>query len=285
MDARHCEERNGSGPKWPAPMASSATKQSSQMPRTRESSQHDKRWIASLALVMTSRCRGMFPPFASTVSVILRCEPTGPARSGRPDDKLREPRRTTAEHLGRHPSRAASGTHRASAMDVPSHGQATLRLVITGPCRSQNGVVSLAYAGGPCRRSARTRAGGKHCASVTSAWIAGSKSGNDQGKDERERKARKRNADRRKALMPCHYGHGRASVKREVHICRRSTAALARGTLVPKAQRQARLPGTWQDRLVLNARPNRGAKTLRRCLRALPALTCPSPARHLPPQS
>jgi hypothetical protein len=32
--------------------------------------------------------------------------------------------------------------------------------------------------------------------------------------------------------------------KREAHICRRSTAALARGTLVPKAQRQARLPGT-----------------------------------------
>jgi len=113
---RHCEERNGSGPKWPAqwqaPRRSDpaqnfcldcfagarndnpssrrgfafrtialrtaslrgalATKQSSQImawvpafagmsgiwishsfPRTRESSQHDKRWIASLALAMT----------------------------------------------------------------------------------------------------------------------------------------------------------------------------------------------------------------------------------------
>ena len=29
-------------------------------------------------------------------SVTLRCEPTGPARSGRPDEKLREPRRATA---------------------------------------------------------------------------------------------------------------------------------------------------------------------------------------------
>jgi hypothetical protein len=51
--------------------------------------------------------------------------------------------------------------------------------------------------------------------------------------------------------------------KREAHICRRSTAALARRTLVPKAQRQARLPGTQQERLVRNARSNRGAKTLR----------------------
>ena len=31
--------------------------------------------------------------------LILRCEPTGPARSGRPDDKLREPRRMRARRL------------------------------------------------------------------------------------------------------------------------------------------------------------------------------------------
>jgi hypothetical protein len=46
---------------------------------------------------------------------------------------------------------------------------------------------------------------------------------------------------------------------------RRSTAALARGTLVPKAQLQARLPGTWFPRV-------------------LPAVSCPSPveAPHTP---
>src|SRR5580658_3572417 len=31
------------------------------------------------------------------LSVTLRCEPTGPARSGRPDDRLREPRRIAAQ--------------------------------------------------------------------------------------------------------------------------------------------------------------------------------------------
>src|SRR5580700_1332064 len=33
------------------------------------------------------------------ITVTLRCEPTGPARSGRPDDRLREPRRATARAL------------------------------------------------------------------------------------------------------------------------------------------------------------------------------------------
>jgi len=45
---------------------------------------------------------------------------------------------------------------------------------------------------------------------------------------------------------------------------RRSTAALAKGTFVPKAQRQARLPGTRPERSILYGRPNRGAETLRR---------------------
>ena len=107
----------------------------------------------------------------------------------------------------------------------------------------------------------------KHVASFAAAMT--------KGRDGRERrkKNQKRNADRRKALLPCRAGTAaprslllprvRGRIKEGAHICRRSTAALARGTLVPKAQRQARLPGTRQERLVLNARSNRGAKTLR----------------------
>src|SRR5438105_2490381 len=45
--------------------------------------------------------------------VTLRREPTGPARSGRPDDKLREPRRTKAPAL-----RPASFEARASRMHL-----------------------------------------------------------------------------------------------------------------------------------------------------------------------
>src|ERR1700675_4198764 len=48
------------------------------------------------------------------------------------------------------------------------------------------------------------------------------------------------------------------------HACRRSTAALE--YLNPKAQLQARLPGTWSAR-------------------ALPAFACPSPGMHLPSRS
>jgi len=36
--------------------------------------------------------------------LIQRCEPTGPARSGRPDDKLREPRRMQASAPEQHPN-------------------------------------------------------------------------------------------------------------------------------------------------------------------------------------
>ena len=37
-----------------------------------------------------------------------------------------------------------------------------------------------------------------------------------------------------------------------------------KGVLVPKARRQAMFPATWPERLVLKARPNRGAETSRR---------------------
>jgi hypothetical protein len=50
---------------------------------------------------------GIFVWSAANFTVTLRCEPTGPARSGRPDDKLREPRRATARNTGAvHPSTA-----------------------------------------------------------------------------------------------------------------------------------------------------------------------------------
>jgi len=51
------------------------------------------------------------------------------------------------------------------------------------------------------------------------------------------------------------------------HAWRRSTTALTSGSYsIPKAQLQARLPGTWSAR-------------------ALPAFACPSPGMHLPPRS
>jgi hypothetical protein len=133
----------------------------------------------------------------------------------------------------------------------------------------------LSFPGGPCRNEAGKR-------SVESAAQASLP--HDERKKRTGKKSRKRNADRRKALLPRHF-RARPRLEREAHICRRSTAALARETLVSKAQRQARLPGTRQERSVLYARPNRGAKTLRSSLRALPALACPSPARHLAPRS
>ena len=79
----------------------------------------------------------------------------------------------------------------------------------------------------------------------------------------RRKKARKRNADRRVANDRTLRGAARA--ERRALASRRPTTALARGTLVPKAQLQARLPGTWFPR-------------------ALPGVSCPSPvaAPHAP---
>jgi hypothetical protein len=69
------------------------------------------------------------------------------------------------------------------------------------------------------------------------------KSGNDERERTNERKIRRRNADRRKALLPCR--RARPRLKREAHDCRRSTAALTPRSLSSQGtQPQAMLPGT-----------------------------------------
>jgi hypothetical protein len=50
-----------------------------------------------------------------------------------------------------------------------------------------------------------------------------------------------------------------------------------KGLLIPKAQRQAMLPGTWPERSIRYGRPNRGAETSR-CSTGVTRAACPSPA-------
>jgi hypothetical protein len=85
-------------------------------------------------------------------------------------------------------------------------------------------------------------------------------------------------AERRQAqcLQPPHL-QGAARVQRDAHAFRRSTAALTRETLVPKAQRQATLPETRPERSVLKAAPTWGRRP-RASPRALPAPSCHRPA-------
>jgi hypothetical protein len=73
-------------------------------------------------------------------------------------------------------------------------------------------------------------------------------------------KKRKRNAGRRKyPSAPC----GAARVQRDAHAFRRSTAALAKGTIHPQGSAQAMLPETRPERPVLYGHPNLGAETSR----------------------
>src|SRR5215467_13299053 len=86
------------------------------------------------------------------------------------------------------------------------------------------------------------------------------------GKNERK-KIRRRNADRRKALLPCLTGTA-APQKREAHIYRRSTAVLVpRSVSSQGTQHQAFASWDVAARVSLSVE------------RALPASTCPSPAR------
>jgi hypothetical protein len=103
---------------------------------------------------------------------------------------------------------------------------------------------------------------------------------------------RKRNAGRRSVSCPARKRRaGRATdqigLRRPVRCQARSPAGVPprfspEGVFVPKAQLQARLPGTWPERLVLYSRPNRGAETSRLSTGVTRAeKTCPSPAMHL----
>ena len=77
----------------------------------------------------------------------------------------------------------------------------------------------------------------------------------------KKKRKRKRNAGRRKFASSASCDAARAL--QSAHACRRSTAALAKGTIHPQGSAQAMLPETWPERSILNARPNRGAETSR----------------------
>jgi hypothetical protein len=94
----------------------------------------------------------------------------------------------------------------------------------------------------------------------------------------------KKEAERRQAHLS-YRPHQRMSarVQRDALACRRSTTALAVGAFAPWAQLQARLPGTWRERIVLSSySPQPGGERLRAAKRALPAPACPSPGNARP---
>jgi hypothetical protein len=93
------------------------------------------------------------------------------------------------------------------------------------------------------------------------------------------KKKRKRNADRR--MCPSS-ALARGARSADALACRRSTTALAVGAFARRAQLQARLPGTWQERIVLSSSPQPGGERLRAAKRALPAPACPSPGKAPP---
>ena len=85
----------------------------------------------------------------------------------------------------------------------------------------------------------------------------------DRARRTKERTEIKKEAERRKAQGQPPHLQGAARVQRDAHAFRRSTAALAKGTIHPQGSAQAMLPETWPERPVLYGRPNRGAETLR----------------------
>jgi hypothetical protein len=128
------------------------------------------------------------------------------------------------------------------AAERPSYGTPLSEVVTTG-------LDPVVHA-----EATRPNAGGKRCASEASAWMPsiGERSdavlrtampGHDEEKNGRTKKIRRRNADRRKTLLP--WLRPRPRLKREAHIYRRSTAVLApRSVSSQGTQPQARLPGT-----------------------------------------
>ena len=126
-------------------------------------------------------------------------------------------------------------------------------------------------------REARSRVGGKKRAGVVPAVrsaatsaspVKASRSIKAARKKATESKEKRRIAERRQTLIRIlRILADAARALQGALACRRSTAALTFGNhSIPKAQLQARLPGT-------------------RSARALPAFACPSPGMHLPPRS
>jgi hypothetical protein len=95
-----------------------------------------------------------------------------------------------------------------------------------------------------------------------------------------KRQRRERNADKRVILPSA--STDAARVQRDALACRRSAAALAVGAFARWAQLQARLPGTWRERIVLSSSPQPGGERLSAAKRALPAPACPSPGNAPP---
>ena len=90
------------------------------------------------------------------------------------------------------------------------------------------------------------------------------KPGNDESKDESKKAKKKGCGTPADAIrnLPCRW-HGRApsGMRTPVGVPPRLSPE---GLIVPKAQLQARLPGTRQERSIRKARSNRGAEILRR---------------------
>jgi hypothetical protein len=84
-------------------------------------------------------------------------------------------------------------------------------------------------------------------------------------------------------VQPLHPA-GAARAWRSALACRRSATALTRRALAHWARLQARLPGTWQERAILEKLHPIGGEGPRAVTRALPAPACPSPvaAPHAP---
>jgi hypothetical protein len=100
----------------------------------------------------------------------------------------------------------------------------------------------------------------------------------------RKRRKQKGEAERRETCLPTSAPCGAAASHRGCPPLGVPPRFSPKGLLIPKAQRQAMLPGTRPERSILNARSNRGAKTLRLSTgvtRAGKERTCPSPAKHL----
>ena len=157
------------------------------------------------------------PSYARSLQPVARIKPTGPARSGRPDDRLHEIRR------------------RMSGLDADPG--------------------FTAFNPGYERR-----------------------------------KKRRRNADKRIVHPPRHRAR-RALIADSARSPRTNPPRTRtpvgvpprlspKGLLIPKAQRQAMLPGTWPERSILYGRPNRGAETSRRSAGVTPRRACPSPVVH-----